>query len=511
MDCHPQRELSGPQLPLQGTRTAISTENWALIQPSIRGVSQTYATPSRVADWGTMKSLIGPIVADSDIPASLGGLPELLVGRNMFAAGPISPIVDQLDAENRQIGRTIPDPHNYLAPAREAVTLIQQALSRCRQNPTMVDSSPAPMSGLRRFPFLVEESPALEAYPDPPNGCGLKAALIVEALAQLEEHECDRWSLPSLDQGRNDEREEMGVLERRKLRHSPMSVASSPAPPEPMSGKRDRATLVDESPASHYIVGQDPTCCGGGVPSARERRGNHGPCLDMESPPGPMWGHTKNLSQVPMNGTKDQPSLVDDSPTFPKVDNLCLGGENPLEGGSATLLINLVSPPSTRFPVEEAEPRAIPNSGGAEGGITGAELVSAPAPQMQPPTVVHETPHYIVVEESPPPAPRRNPIGSVSHPPSPRGVTYIQHVDGISYLIRPSMVGSSGGDILPVGGHLTPAPDTLVSPCGEGLWSFRGEGTCLRGGWWVISPPAGVEAPHLNIPRAPLARRGGLT
>ena len=44
-----------------------------------------------------------------------------------------------------------------------------------------------------------------------------------------------------------------------------------------------------------------------------------------------------------MSGTKDRPSLVDDSPAVPKVNNLCGGGGNPVEGGSATLLINLVS------------------------------------------------------------------------------------------------------------------------------------------------------------------------
>ena len=87
--------------------------------------------------------------------------------------------------------------------------------------------------------------------------------------------------------------------------------------------------------------------------------------------------------------------------------------------------------------------------GGAPRGTTGVEPVSAPVPQIQPPTVVHESPHYIVVDESPPPPPRPNPVGPVSPPPSPRRVTYIQHVDGIPYLIRPSVGGGSGGG----GGH----------------------------------------------------------
>ena len=41
-----------------------------------------------------------------------------------------------------------------------------------------------------------------------------------------------------------------------------------------------------------------------------------------------------------MSGTKDRPSLVDDSPAMPKVNNLCWGGGSQVEGGSATLPIN---------------------------------------------------------------------------------------------------------------------------------------------------------------------------
>ena len=68
-----------------------------------------------------MASPMAPIVVDSDTPPSLGRLPEPQVGKNPFAAGPISPIVDYLNAENRRVG-----------PAREAVALIQQALSETR-------------------------------------------------------------------------------------------------------------------------------------------------------------------------------------------------------------------------------------------------------------------------------------------------------------------------------------------------------------------------------------------
>ena len=81
---------------------------------------------------------MGPIVGDSGTPLSLGGLPEPQIRENLFAAGPISPIVDQLDAENGRVNSSTPDPHGHLGAAREAVALIQQTLSGTRRNPTMV-------------------------------------------------------------------------------------------------------------------------------------------------------------------------------------------------------------------------------------------------------------------------------------------------------------------------------------------------------------------------------------
>ena len=76
-----------------------------------------------------MASPIGPIVVDSDTPPSLGGLPEPQVRKTMFAAGPISPIVDQLDAQNRRVSPLTPYPHGHLGLDGEAVALIQQAMS----------------------------------------------------------------------------------------------------------------------------------------------------------------------------------------------------------------------------------------------------------------------------------------------------------------------------------------------------------------------------------------------
>ena len=236
-----------------GSGTVTSAENRAAIDQSTGVIERTNAAPSRAADWGTMASPMGPIVVDSGTPPSLGGLPEPQVRKNLFAAGPISPIVDQLDAENRRGLALTPDPHGHLGPAREAVALIQQALSGTRQNPTVVDSSPTPMSGSRRFPSLVEESPALGAYPNPPSGSRLSPTIIEESPTQIEEDECDQWFPLAVRQGNDDEEEEIGVLERHELHYSPISVASSPAPPGPMSGTRDRPMLVEESPAPHHL------------------------------------------------------------------------------------------------------------------------------------------------------------------------------------------------------------------------------------------------------------------
>ena len=84
-----------------GCGTVTSAENRAVSDSSTGVIERTNAAPSHTANWGTMASPIGPIVVDSGTPPSLGGLPEPQVSKHLFAAGPISPIVDQLDAENR--------------------------------------------------------------------------------------------------------------------------------------------------------------------------------------------------------------------------------------------------------------------------------------------------------------------------------------------------------------------------------------------------------------------------
>ena len=113
----------------------MNAKNWAIIEPSTGVIERTNAAPLRTADWGTMASPMAPIVVNSDTPPSLGRLSETQVRKNLFAAGPISPILDQFHAENRRVSPPTPYPHGYLSPAREAVALIQQALSGTRQNP----------------------------------------------------------------------------------------------------------------------------------------------------------------------------------------------------------------------------------------------------------------------------------------------------------------------------------------------------------------------------------------
>ena len=208
------------------------------------------------------------------------------------------------------------------------MALTEQALYGTRQNSTMVESSLTPMSQSRRFLPLVEESPALGAHPNLPSGSRLNPTIIEESATQIEEDECDQWFPLALEQGNDDEEEEIGVLERHELHHSPISVSSSPAPPEPMSGTRDRPMLVEDSPAPHYITVEDSPAPQfivveeSPVPMSSIK---NRPCLVVESPE-PTEDQAGTTTPVPMSGTKDRPSLVDDSPAMPKVNNLCLGG-----------------------------------------------------------------------------------------------------------------------------------------------------------------------------------------
>ena len=106
--------------------------------------------------------------------------------------------------------KTVESARSHLIPmvmhagsARQTVAEIQQALSGTRQNPTMMESSPTPMSGSRRFPSLVEESSSFGSHPNPPSGSRLNPTVIEECPTPIGEDECDQWFPLALEQ-RND-------------------------------------------------------------------------------------------------------------------------------------------------------------------------------------------------------------------------------------------------------------------------------------------------------------------
>ena len=137
----------------------------------------------------------------------------------------------------------------------------------------MVEWLATPKSRSRQFHFQVDESPSSEAYCNPPGRSGLNLTIIQECPAQIEEDECDRWFPLALEQGGDDEEEGIQLLEHRRLHHSPTSIASSPAPPQPISGTRDRPRLV----APQYIIVEESLVPLRGVKNR--------PCLVEESPP----------------------------------------------------------------------------------------------------------------------------------------------------------------------------------------------------------------------------------
>ena len=67
-----------------------------------------------------------------------------------------------------------------------------------------------------------------------------------------------------------------------------------------------------------------------------------------------------------------------------------------MEGGSATLPINLVSPPTTTSPTEDPQPRVLPHWGGDPEVAAGSEPVFASHPRIQSLVVAHESPQVIL-------------------------------------------------------------------------------------------------------------------
>ena len=115
-----------------------------------------------------------------------------------------------------------------------------------------------------------------------------------------------------------------------------------------------------------------------------------------------------------------------------------------MEGGSATLPVNLISPPTTTSPTEDPQPWVLPSWGVCLEVATGSEPVFVSHPRIQSPVVVHESPQYVVMNESPPPPPQPNTVGPIPPQPSPRRPAYVEHVNGIL----------GGGGIPLVGGRL---------------------------------------------------------
>ena len=145
----------------------------------------------------------------------------------------------------------------------------------------------------------------------------------------------------------------------------------------------------------------------------------------------------------------------------------------------------------------------------------GSDPVSASHPSVQSAMVVHESPQYIVVQDSPPPSPQLNPVGPIFPPPSPRQGAYIEHANGIPYLTRPSRGGDlgGGGGILLVGGRLhlllrarrprfARQEGPLVPPWPGGLLTEAVAGHLLL---------VGVEVPRFDVLGAPLRHGGRLT
>ena len=182
----------------------------------------------------------------------------------------------------------------------------------------------------------MEESPALGAYPNPRSRSRLNPTIIEESPTRIEGDECDQWFPLALEQGNDDEEEEIGVLDCRALHHSPVFVASLPAPPEPLSGTRDPPVGVEESPAPHYIMVEDSPAhqCIVVEQSLVPMSGvKDRPCLVVGSPE-PTEDQAGTTSPVPISGTKDRPSLVDDSPAMPRVNNLWREGGESVGGRS---------------------------------------------------------------------------------------------------------------------------------------------------------------------------------
>ena len=172
-----------------------------------------------------------------------------------------------------------------------------------------------------------------------------------------------------------------------------------------------------------------------------------------------------------------------------------LGGKE--SGGGRFSNLNLVSPPTTTSPTEDQQPRVLADAGGDPEVATGLEPVFASHPRIQSPVLVQKSPQYIVVNENPPPPTQPNTVGPVPPPPSPRQPAYIEHVNDVPYLIRPSRGGASGGGHCSSGGAPAPVaarPTPPSHPAGGPSGPSVAGGAAGRGAGGS-SPPRGGGTP----------------
>ena len=66
-----------------------------------------------------------------------------------------------------------------------------------------------PSTWAKRVPRVVQESPSWAAYPHPPSGSRLNPTIMKKAPTQIEEDECDKWFLLTLEKGNDNEEEEI--------------------------------------------------------------------------------------------------------------------------------------------------------------------------------------------------------------------------------------------------------------------------------------------------------------
>ena len=262
--------------------------------------------------------------------------------------------------------------------------------------------------------------------------------------------------------------------------------------------------MVEDSPAPQYIAVQESPVPMSGV---KDR-----PCLVVESPE-PTEDRPGTTSPVPLSGPKDRSSLLDDSLEVPKANNLSWGGENPVEGGSATLRMYLVS-----IPINYISYAGPPTAGTAQfgGGFRGCNGLGPCFcfPSANPITYRGSWLAAIICAGGIPNAsPAAEPCWSYfpSSITPPGGLHGAGERNPKPYSAIPWW-RFEGGTFLQRWGACTscPAPNSPVLPGGGVLWSLRGRGGLLAEAVVGHLLLVGVEVPCFDIWGAPLKHGGRL-